>query len=138
MIERINSENIDGMKRAAKNRIDQEFIQKILKYTMANINRNNFGVEDLSANMGMSRSNLFRKVKAVTGQTPVEFIFSIRMKRSLELLIEQKLNISEIAFQVGFENVSSFSRAFKKQYGMPPSDFGKAACNSGDIPSLPF
>jgi len=114
------------LRHVAKNKVDQEFIQKLLNRVIENMTRVDFDVEELASIIGMSRSNLFRKIKTVTGQTPIDFIFSIRMKRSLELLIEQKLNISEIAFQVGFENLSSFSRAFKKQYGMPPSDYLKS------------
>ena len=126
MIEKFNAGNIDSMRHITKNKIDRAFIQKILNHVTVNMTLDEFDVEELSAIVGMSRSNLYRKLKAITGQTPVEFIFSIRMKRSLELLIEQKHNISEIADQVGFENISSFSRAFRKHYGMPPSEYLKS------------
>ena len=123
MIEKIKAGNMDNLRYIAKNKVDQEFIQKLLNHVIENITCLDFDVEKLSSLVGMSRSNLFRKLKTVTGQTPVEFISSVRMKYSLELLIEQKLNISEIAFKIGFENISSFSRAFKNLYGMPPSDY---------------
>jgi AraC-like DNA-binding protein len=78
-------------------------------------------VEELGKDVGMSRSNLFRKIKAITGQTPIEFIYFVRLKRSMELLLERKLNVSEIAYEVGFKNPSSFSKSFKKQFGKSPS-----------------
>jgi AraC-like DNA-binding protein len=84
-----------------------------------------FSVEELASAVNMSRSNLFRKLKSLTGQSPLEFIFSMRLKKSLELLLHRKMNVSEIAFEVGFKNPSSFTKAFKKQFGKSPSLFLK-------------
>lgn len=71
----------------------------------------------------MSRSNLFRKVKALTGQTPIEFIYDLRLKHALSLLLERKLNISEITSAVGFKTRSSFTKSFRKQFGKAPTDY---------------
>jgi AraC-like DNA-binding protein len=96
-------------------------MEKIINLVMKNLDNDDFSVEELCGIIGMSRSNLFRKLKAITGQTPIEFIYFIRLKRSMELLIERKMNVSEIAYEVGFKNPSSFSKSFKKQFGKSPS-----------------
>ncbi|PWJ56911.1 signal transduction histidine kinase [Dyadobacter jejuensis] len=97
------------------------FIEKITQCIKEQINNESFSVVELGATLGMSRSNLFRKLKAITGQTPIEFIYYIRLNYSVELLLERKLNISEIAYEVGFKNPSSFSKSFRKQFGKSPS-----------------
>jgi AraC-like DNA-binding protein len=96
-------------------------MDKVVGWIMKNIYSDEFSVEELGQDIVMSRSNLFRKLKAITGQTPIEFIYFIRLKRSMELLLERKLNISEIAYEVGFKTPSSFSKSFKKQFGQSPS-----------------
>ena len=82
-----------------------------------------FSTEELSTVLNMSRSNLHRKLKALTNQSTSEFIRSIRIYRAAELLKEQNVNISEVAYQVGFESVSYFSKSFKEQMGASPSDW---------------
>jgi AraC-like DNA-binding protein len=106
-----------------KNPLDEIFMEKIISQVMKNLDNDDFSVEELGEIIGMSRSNLFRKLKAITGQTPIEFIYFIRIKRSMELLLERKMNVSEIAWEVGFKNPSSFSKSFKKQFGKSPSQF---------------
>ena len=90
---------------------------------MQHLDEENFGVEELSSLVCMSRTTLFRKLKAITGQSPVEFVCSIRLKQARILLAERKHNISEVAYDVGFKNPSSFSKAFRKQFGISPTDF---------------
>jgi DNA-binding response OmpR family regulator/anti-sigma regulatory factor (Ser/Thr protein kinase) len=107
----------------AKNPLDEKFIQKVLDTIQSNMSNDEFSVEDLGEAVFMSRSNLFRKLKAITGQTPIELIYQVRIKRSMDLLLERKLSISEIAYEVGFKNPSSFTSSFKKQYGKSPSEY---------------
>jgi len=68
---------------------------------------------------------LYRRIKQITGQTTVEFIRDVRMKRAAQLLTQSQLRISEIAFQVGVENVKYFRKTFQKIYGMAPSEYAK-------------
>ena len=68
--------------------------------------------------MGMSRMNLYRKLQAITGQTPTEFIRTIRLKRAAQLLQDGKLNVSEVADRVGFSSSSYFTKCFKEQFGV--------------------
>jgi YesN/AraC family two-component response regulator len=109
----------------SENPLDNELLNKAIKTIMQNLANDTFSVEELASAVNMSRSNLFRKLKSLTGQSPLEFIFSMRLKKSLELLLHRKMNVSEIAFEVGFKNPSSFTKAFKKQFGKSPSLFLK-------------
>ena len=105
------------------NPTEDAFLEKITECIKDNINNEEFSVVELGSIVGMSRSNLFRKLKAITGQTPIEFIYFIRLKYSVDLLLERKLNVSEIAYEVGFKNPSSFSKSFRKQFGKSPSAY---------------
>ncbi|MCB9351382.1 MAG: helix-turn-helix transcriptional regulator [Lewinellaceae bacterium] len=73
----------------------------------------------------MNQMQVYRKVKALTGKTPSQFIRSYRLQKGLELLQKGELNISEIAYDVGFTDPSYFSRVFQKEFGKSPSDFIK-------------
>ncbi|MDP4275623.1 MAG: hybrid sensor histidine kinase/response regulator transcription factor, partial [Bacteroidota bacterium] len=123
LIEKFRSDNVLIPKKVAKNPQDEIFVQKIIDIVMKNMSNEDFSVEELGISVGMSRSNLFRKLKTITGQTPIEYIYFIRLKHSMDLLLERKLNVSEIAYEVGYKNPSSFSKSFRKQYGKAPSDF---------------
>ena len=92
---------------------------------MANIKRTDLSVEELSSHLGMSRVHLYKKLKAITGKTPIEFIRILRLKRGAQMLRESQLNISEIAYQLGFNNPKYFSKYFKEEYGIMPSDYQK-------------
>ncbi len=106
-----------------RNPLDEEFLQNVLHAIHKNLDNEEFSVEELGSMVAMSRSNLFRKLKAVTGQTPIEFIYYVRLKKSMELLLERKLSISQISFEVGFKSPSSFTKSFKKQFGKSPTEF---------------
>lgn len=107
----------------SRNPMDEEFLQKVITAIEHNIGNENFGVEQLGDIVCMSRSHLFRKLKAITGHNPLDIIYGTRLKRAMELLLGRRKNISEIAWEVGFKNPSSFTAAFKKQYGKTPSEY---------------
>lgn len=94
-----------------------------VKYVEDNIARSDLSVEELSKELGMSRVHLYKKLLAITGKTPIEFIRIIRLKRAAQLLRGSQQNISEIAYQVGFNNPKYFSRYFKEEFGILPSAF---------------
>lgn len=110
-------------KNITHNPLDEEFIHNVLKAVDANMDNEEFSVEELGSIVAMSRSNLFRKLKAITGQTPIEFIYFIRMNKAMQLLLERKHSISQISFEVGFKSPSSFTKSFKKQFGKSPTDY---------------
>ena len=103
--------------------IDKKFLQKVYDIIKKNVANSSFDIEILAKNLGVSRSVLHRKIVSLTGEAPGELIRQIRLKKAAEL-IEQKFgNLSEIALEVGFNNPAYFSEAFKKQYGMTPSQY---------------
>ena len=89
------------------------------------LSESNFNVEQFSKEMGMSRMQLHRKLKALTGQTTTEFIRSQRLKLAASLLQKSDVNISEIGYQVGFNDHSYFTKCFRETYGTSPSEFSK-------------
>ena len=103
--------------------IDEQLIQKALKLIEGHIDNSEYNVEQLSADMGMSRMNLYRKLQAITGQTPTEFIRSIRLKRAAQLLHDGHLNVSEVADRVGFSSSSYFTKCFKELFGVLPTQY---------------
>lgn len=103
--------------------MDEKLIDHAVKYVEDNISRSDLSVEELSHELGMSRVHLYKKLLAITGKTPIEFIRVIRLKRAAQLLRESQQNVSEIAYQVGFNNPKYFSKYFKEEFGMLPSAY---------------
>lgn len=101
--------------------LDEKLIEKAIKYVEDNISRSELSVEELSSELGMSRVHLYKKLLQITGKTPIEFIRVIRLKRAAQLLRESQLHVSEVAFEVGFNNPKYFSRYFKEEFGVLPS-----------------
>lgn len=106
-----------------RNPLDEAFLQKVISSIEQNLSNEEFSVEDLGDCVCMSRSNLFRKLKALTGQTPLEFIYFIRLKHAMNLLLKRRHSITEITYEVGFKNPSSFSKSFRKQFGKAPTEY---------------
>jgi AraC-like DNA-binding protein len=82
-----------------------------------------FSVEDFSREMYMNRVTLYRKILSLTGKTPIEFIRSIRLKRAAQLLEKSGLSIAEIAYEVGFNNPKTFTKLFKEEFRLLPSQY---------------
>jgi signal transduction histidine kinase/ligand-binding sensor domain-containing protein/DNA-binding response OmpR family regulator len=102
---------------------DERFMQHALEFVEKNISNPGLSVKGLSREMFMSRVGLYKKLLALTGKTPVEFIRSIRLKRSAQLLEKSKLTVAEIAYEVGFNNPKYFSKSFKSAFNMLPSAY---------------
>jgi transcriptional regulator GlxA family with amidase domain len=101
---------------------DVNFLNQIIDILNQNLNNSQFSVEELSHQVGISRIQLYRKVKSLTNYTPNEFIKTFRLKKAKELLEEKNYNINEISMEVGFSNPSYFSKCFKKHFGYTPSE----------------
>lgn len=80
-------------------------------------------MEELSRELGMSRVHLYKKLSTLTGKTPIEFIRVLRLKRAAQYLRESQLNVSEIAYRLGFNNPKYFSKYFKDEFGISPSEY---------------
>lgn len=110
----------DGVPR---DKTDEEFFGKLLQEILRNIEDEDFNIDQLASAMNMSRSNLHRRVKAVTGQTPNDFVRLVRLRRAAELLRSGRHRVKEVCMMVGFHSLSYFSKAFCKQFGVLPKDF---------------
>ena len=108
--------------------LDEQFIKKAIAVVEKNISDSEFSVETMAAEVALSRSTLYKKLMAITGQGPAEFIRTIRIKRGRALLESSQMQITEIAYAVGFTTVKSFTMNFKAEYGMTPSDFRQQGC----------
>lgn len=114
--------------------LDEKLIEKAMKYVSQNLSRPELSVEELSEHLGMSRVSLYKKIKQITGKSPIEFIRIIRLKRAAQLLRESQLNVSEIAYQTGFNNPKMFSRYFKEEFGILPSAYQDKEGNETNYP----
>jgi AraC-like DNA-binding protein len=102
---------------------DERFLEKVMKIMQDQSIDPEFNTESFSKEIGLSRSQLHRKLKALTDQSVTDFTRSYRLNHARQLLENQFGNIAEIAFEVGFSNPSYFAECFKKQFGMLPSEY---------------
>jgi AraC-like DNA-binding protein len=101
------------------------FISRFKEVVESRLENSELSVEDLAADMNLSRVQLYRKVKSVTGSTPVELLRTARLNRAYRMLMTTDRSVSEIAYQVGFTAPSYFTKCFKESYGMLPGDVRK-------------
>ena len=100
-----------------------KLVSKVIETIRKNMENSDFSVEDLSHEVGMSRVHLNRKLKETMNVSPSNLIRSIRLKQAAYLLINNKVNISEVAYKVGFSTHSYFSNSFHDFFGMTPKEF---------------
>jgi signal transduction histidine kinase/ligand-binding sensor domain-containing protein/DNA-binding response OmpR family regulator len=103
--------------------IDERFLQRALELVEANIDDPEFNAEVFAHKIGLSRMQLHRKLKSLTDMTTSQFVAAVRLKRAAEMLKSRTDSVSQIAFQVGFNNPSYFAECFKKMYAMTPSKY---------------
>ena len=102
---------------------DERFLRKAIEVVERNISNSDLDIEQFAIEMSVSRMQLYRKFNALTNMTVKEFVRSIRLKRAAQLLLEKKMNITEIAYSVGFKDLSHFRKCFHQEYGMSASEF---------------
>jgi signal transduction histidine kinase/DNA-binding response OmpR family regulator/ligand-binding sensor domain-containing protein len=98
-------------------------MDRIIKVINENLNDSNFNVEQLTKEVGISRAQLHRKMKEITGVSTGDFIRNLRLQQAERLIRENKINVTQVAYTVGFNNQSHFSTVFRKYYGMTPSEY---------------
>jgi AraC-like DNA-binding protein len=103
--------------------LDNEFIRKAFDVAEKNLSDTEFNTEAFAGEMFLSRSQFHRKLIAVTGQGPGEFLRTIRLKRAAALILENRLSITQISFEVGFNNPSHFAKAFRQLFNCLPTEF---------------
>ncbi len=111
-------------KEVAVTSADEVFLRKCILSVEANMSNPEFSVDAFGRDVGMSRSQLHRKLTALTGQSASEFIRNLRLKRAEELIRKQYGHTAEVAYQVGFNSVSYFIKCFKEAYGKTPTELG--------------
>lgn len=102
---------------------DEILMERVLQSVGRHLGDSDFSVEQLCTEAAISRAHLHRKMKAMTGLAVTEFIRRIRMEQAARLLREQKLNITQVAYTVGFSNLGYFSTVFRKHFGVSPRHF---------------
>ncbi|MGJ8738794.1 helix-turn-helix domain-containing protein, partial [Zobellia laminariae] len=103
--------------------VDESFLQTAIEIVEKHMMNTDFNVEMLVKEMGYSRSNLYMKFKEITGLSSSEFIRNIRLKRAVQLFEQSDLSVKEIMYKTGFNTASYFSKCFKKQFGVIPSEY---------------
>ena len=107
------------------NAADEELLQKCRAIIEKNLDQADFSVDELSREMGMSRSTLHLKLKSITGASTIEFIRKIKFSKACQLLQDGRYSIAEISTMVGFSTPSYFASSFKKQMGCLPNEYLK-------------
>ncbi len=120
--ERFAGEFVFKPSEVSVNSVDQDFLQKVLDTIENQLDDETFSVVELSQTMALSRSQLHRKLKALTNKSPNQIIRDMRLQRAHDLLEKKAGNASEVAFMVGFNSLAYFSKCFKDRFGKPPSE----------------
>ena len=102
---------------------DELLMERIMKVVNKHLSDSDFNVETLTSEVGISRAQLHRKMKEMTGLPVSEFIRNIRLEQAVRLLEEQKINVTQVAYTVGFSNLAHFSTVFRKQFGVSPTEY---------------
>ena len=107
--------------------LDEQLIEKAIKVVERNLSEPEFDVEALASELGMSRSTLARKIKGITGKTPLDFIKDIKMKHACQMLKNKRMSIAEVVVALGYNDHKYFAASFREVYGMTPSEYQKKA-----------
>lgn len=121
-IQHLLSEKPEALAEVPLNAHDKAFLEKLNALIQEHLSEEDFNVTTLSLELGMSRTSLFSKTKALLGQSPQVYLLNCRLSKARGLLKEGGLNVSEVAYKVGFATLTGFSRSFKNKYGIPPSE----------------
>ena len=109
---------------------DKQFLKQLQAIIQQNLSDSEFGVEDMGQQIGLSRVQLYRKVKAMTGSSVVDLLRKARLAKAKRLLETRSMSVSEVAYEVGFSAPSYFTKCFKEEYGMLPGDVGNVLGNN--------
>lgn len=109
---------------------DKQFLKQLQAIIQKNLSDSEFGVEDMGQQIGLSRVQLYRKVKAMTGSSVVDLLRKARLAKARRLLETRSMSVSEVAYEVGFSAPSYFTKCFKEEYGMLPGDVGNVLGNN--------
>ncbi|MEN7550584.1 two-component regulator propeller domain-containing protein [Rapidithrix thailandica] len=109
-----------------QNSVDQDFMKRAQELIEKQVTNADFSIDDFASEMGFSRTLFYHKIKTLTGQTPNDFIQTVRLKKAANMLLyEKNKNISEVAFDTGFNTPRYFSKCFKEHFGVSPTEYIK-------------
>lgn len=114
------------------NSLDEAFLRQVLACVEKHIDNSDFSVDDLARELALSRMQLYRKIKALSNETPNTLIRGIRLNRAAQLLATRQYHVSEVAYQVGFTDLKYFRERFKEKFGVIPSEFNRVG-EMGDM-----
>jgi len=120
--ERFTKESLLSPQNIAVTFVDEQFLGRLMEVIEKNMDNEGFSIENMGRQIGMSRSQLHRKIKALTDKSPSVFLRTIRLQRAKQLLLQQAGNATEIAFMIGFQNAAYFAKCFKDEFGLTPTD----------------
>ncbi len=112
--------------------MENRFLTKITEVIEKNLSNEQFGVSELAYEIGMSRSNLLRKVKKITNLSVSQFIRQVRLSNAMDMLSQKSVTVSEVSYKVGFGSVSYFVKCFHDHYGYPPGEVGSRDLDQGE------
>jgi AraC-like DNA-binding protein len=121
----------DNIRNSASRKIDRKFVNEFSSIIENNIANENFSVNDICTALGISRVQLYRKVKAVLGYNINEYILNVRIQKAKYLLLNEDLSIAEVSYKVGFSSAAYFSTVMKSKLGVTPTEFR----NNGSSPA---
>ncbi len=106
---------------------DKQFMEKLMAYLEKHVSDSDLRIEDMASAVAMNRTTLFTKLKSITGMSPVDFVRHLRMQRAIEMVAKSEEPFAQIAYSIGFTDQRYFSRVFKKETGMTPSEYRQQA-----------
>jgi DNA-binding response OmpR family regulator len=126
LMEKFSTQPLEPVTEIAQNPTDSEFLKRMNRIIEENFSNSELNVNFLAAELNISRSSLFAKIKTLAEITPNEMIQVVRLKKAAQLMKEGKYTISEISYMVGFSNPSYFSKCFQKQFNIKPAEYMKS------------
>lgn len=124
-VERLMEESVTEKPTAVTSETDNVFVKKMMDLIETHISDSEYGQEQLAQDLLLSRSTLYRKIKLMTGMSPLDFMRNVKMKKACAMLSQHELSISEIAYALGFSNPKYFTKCFKEEMGQTPSEYQK-------------
>lgn len=123
---KINEEDEINPSEVTVTTLDEQLLADVIRIVEENMGDTNFNVEELSEKLCMHRTNLYKKMQFISGKSPAQFIRMMRLKRGKQLLSRGNVLISQVAYQVGFNDPKKFAKYFKEEFGMYPSEYAKS------------
>ena len=121
----INREPQKAKETSVYSAMEEKFMKKVMEIINKNIENPAYSIDQFSEEIGMSRVQVYRKIKAVTGMSPSKLILDIRLKTSLDMLQNTEYTVTEVSYRCGFNEISYFGKCFKTEYGLSPSEYIK-------------